>query len=157
MRDYVQKQNRQAITGVVEVVTSVKPEEPARYKGRFKLNTWSHKTKAKALNARREKGLTSEATANRHNRKTSTLADDDTQLVLSRPWEHRSPNPGFFLDEHRIDPFVSLVVKLGSRSEELLLHCKLIYYLESIFSSLHFSLTPQPPHPLQNMAPLCQL
>lgn len=125
MRDYLRKQNRQAITGVVEVVASVKPEEPARYRGRFKLNTWSHKTKAKALNARREKGLTSEATAKRHNRKTSILADDDTQLVLSRPWENRSPNPVFFLDEYRIDPFDSLVVKLGSRSEQLLLHCKL--------------------------------
>ena len=125
MRDYLQKQNRQAFTGVVEIVTSVNPEEPARYKGRFKLNTWSHKTKTKALNARREKGLTSEATAKRHNRKTSTLADDDAQLVLSRPWEHPSPNPVFSLDGHRIDPFDSLVVKLGSRSEELLLHCKL--------------------------------
>jgi hypothetical protein len=123
MRDYLRRQNRQAITGVEEVLTSVKPKELARYKGRFKLNTWSHKTKAKALNARREKGLALEAMPNK---KKTTPEDDDADVELSRPKEeHQSPNPVFPLDRRRIDPFDSLAIRLGRRSEGLLIHCML--------------------------------
>ena len=133
MRDYLRRQNRQAITGVEEVLTSVKPREPARYKGRFKLNTWSHKTKTKALNARREKGLALEATPNR---KKATPEDDDADVELSRPTEeHRSPNPVFFLDRRRIDPFDSLAIRLGRRSEGLLIHCMLNTTILLLFHS----------------------
>jgi hypothetical protein len=105
MRDYLRKQNRQAITGVVEVVTGVKPEEPARYKGRFKLNTWSHKTKTKAINARRDKGLNAEAVVKKPSRKASTLEDSTTNPDLMHTKQHRSPSPVFFLGGRQIDPF----------------------------------------------------
>lgn len=124
MRDYLRKQNRQAITGVVEVVTSVKPEEPARYKGRFKLNTWSHKAKTKAINARREKGPPTQTKKKGANRRASAPEQPDASLEISRPNQHQSPNPVFFLDRRQLDPFDSLSIKLGSRSEGLLLHCK---------------------------------
>jgi hypothetical protein len=124
MRDYLRKQNRQAITGVTEVVTSVKPEEPAHCKGRFKLNTWSHKTKTKATNARREKGLPIETTAKRTNRKARSPENFDVGIGLWRPDKHQSPNPVHFLDGRQLDPFDSSSIKLGRRSEGLLVHCK---------------------------------
>ena len=146
MRDYLRKQNRQAITGVAEIVTSVEPEEPARYKGRFKLNTWSHKTKTKALNARGEKGLTTEATAKISNKKASTPEDADTaHLELSHPKQHRSPNPVIFLDRRQIDPFDSLSIKLGSRSEGLLLYC--MFHSSLHLASFLFHFLPSPPPP----------
>jgi hypothetical protein len=49
MKDYLRKQTRQAITGDEEVLHSVKPEKAAHYRGKFKLSTWSHKTRTKEL------------------------------------------------------------------------------------------------------------
>lgn len=126
MRDYLRKQNREAVTGVAEVVASVNPKEPARYKGRFKLNTWSHKTRTKALNVRRERGIAIEPAPKRFNKQASTPEDADADLELMHPKQHRTPNPVFFLDGRQLDPFDSLSVELGSRSEKLLLHCKLL-------------------------------
>lgn len=113
---------RREATGISEVVTSVKPAELGRYKGRFKLNTWSHKTRTKALNARREKALTAEVRLN-PKKKVQTPEKSDVTPELAPPNRDRSPNPVFFLDRRQIDPFDSLSVKLGSHSQELLLHC----------------------------------
>ena len=135
MRDWLRKQNRQAITGVVEAIINVRPEEPARYKGRFKLNTWSHKTKTKAINARLEKGLPISI------KKGANRKGPNVSLKVSPPKQHQSLNPVYFLDGSRLDPFDSLSIKLGSRSEALLLHCEFNALTRS-FCHLLDALTP---------------
>ena len=124
MLDYLQKQKRQAITGVTEVVASSAPKEPAQYKGRFKLNSWSHKTNTKSLNARREKSLAKYTTVKRTNERSSVPEKPDPDPGLSIPKQHQSLNPVLFLDSGQLDPFDSRSIKLGRSSEGLLLHCE---------------------------------
>lgn len=128
MRDYLRKQNKEAITGVSEVVSAVTLEEPARYKGRFKLNTWTHKAKKKATNA-----------SNAKSRNVGDRAESQAVVVLggettgsaglgSQGWKPISANHlpnSVFSVSSRLDPFDSLAVQLGPHSENLLVHCQL--------------------------------
>jgi hypothetical protein len=118
MRDYIRKQNRQVITGKSEIVGSTNPEKPSKYKDKFKLDTWSHKTRTKALDARRSREKRQDES---HAVQPQWTTLEDSAGVLE--WRYRQPNPVFFLDTRRLDPFESLSVKLGPRSEMLLLHC----------------------------------
>jgi hypothetical protein len=127
MRDYLRKQNKEAITGVPEVVSNVTLEEPSRYKGRFKLNTWSHKAKTKATNERKarsrdvERQAASQAMVLQGGDLTSSegLEDQGRQPINSV----RLPNP-VFSGNGRLDPFNSLVIQLGPHSENLLVYCQ---------------------------------
>lgn len=124
MRDYLRKQTKEAITGVPEVVSAVSLEEPAQYKGRFKLNTWTHKAKTKALNAQKsrsrdlEEGMTAQ----------SLVARGRNGGAENQEWQAinpgRLPNSVFSVNG-RLDPFESLAIQLGPHSENLLVHCQL--------------------------------
>jgi hypothetical protein len=119
MRDYLRRQNKEAITGVPEVVSAVTLEEPSRYKGRFKLNTWTHKSQKKSLDARKAKSRDVEE----EDEMTSQ------ELELGRQgWQSSSalhlPNPVFSVSG-RLDPFNSLAIQLGPPSEDVFNHCQL--------------------------------
>jgi hypothetical protein len=130
MRDYLRKQNKQAITGVSEVASAVTLAEPSRYKGRFKLNTWTHKAKKKSLDARkaRPRDVEREVASQElilHGgspRSSSELEGQGWQPINAR----RLPNPVFSVNG-RIDPFDSLAVQLGPHSDNLLVHCQSPY------------------------------
>lgn len=127
MRDYIRKQTKEAITGVPEVISHVNVEEPAQYRGRFKLNTWSHKTKTKAVNARnarlRELNISEtpeEVAGSREDvAKVGDLEVQGWQAITPV----RLPNP-VFSSYGRMDPFNSLAIRLGPSSENLLVHCQ---------------------------------
>ena len=127
MRDYIRKQTKEAITGVTEVVSHVNLEEPSRYKGRFKLNTWSHKTKTKATNARNAKlrdldereTVEEVAVRGQDVAKVGDLEFQGWQAITPM----RLPNP-VFSSYGRMDPFNSLAIRLGPSSENLLIHCQ---------------------------------
>lgn len=127
MRDYLRKQNKEAITGVPEVVSNVTLEEPSRYKGRFKLNTWSHKAKTKATNKRKARSRDVEGQA-----ASQAMVLQGGDLTSSEGLEDqgrrpinsvRLPNP-VFSGNGRLDPFNSLAIQLGPHSENLLVHCQ---------------------------------
>jgi hypothetical protein len=120
MRDYLRKQTKEAVTGVPEVVTSVILEEPSRYKGRFKLNTWSHKSKKKGTGARNlePRGV---------KRRESTEEVHGGEVVASG-WQPIGPLllPNRVFSVNRIlDPFDSLSIPLEPQDEKLLVHCQL--------------------------------
>jgi hypothetical protein len=126
MRDYLRKQSRQAATGVPEVVASTNPEDPSRYKykGRFKLNTWSHKNSTKSLRAKRA-GVFGKKQDDSVTVEVSELLATDIQVeVRGRNRKYRSPKPVFILNGSCLDPFSSLAVPLGPHSERLLVHCE---------------------------------
>lgn len=128
MRDYLRKQNRQAITGIVEENEGSNFEEPAKYKGRFKLNTWSHKARRKVKKPRLDKSPdvredeSSPVTAMSVARSTQVAQYDFQELVR---FGRIRPNP-VFPGENRLDPFDSLALRLRPQSEKLLVHCKLL-------------------------------
>ena len=120
MRDYLRKQNKEAMTGVPEVVTSVILQEPSRYKGRFKLNTWSHKAKLKATTARkaRSRGVGGQA--------PTQEAALHSEVAVS-VWQPISPlllPKQVFSVSGRLDPFDSLAIQLGPKDDKLLVHCQ---------------------------------
>lgn len=120
MRDYLRKQTRQTITGVEEAVMAAKPDEPARFKGRFKLDSWSHKTKTKSLNARvaREKRLREAEKKAAEKEKVNETVEVGSDIVRrTASWEV-TPNIG------GLDPFDSLSVSLKPRSQNLLVYCE---------------------------------
>jgi hypothetical protein len=125
MRDYLRKQNKEAITGVPEVVLPVALEEPSRYKGRFKLNTWTHKAQKKSKNARSSKSQNvEEEIADQElisfSRSAPSLEElGDAGLRATSPLQF--PNPVF----SGLDPFNSLAIQLEPHSENLLVHCQL--------------------------------
>ncbi|KAH7351275.1 fungal-specific transcription factor domain-containing protein [Rhexocercosporidium sp. MPI-PUGE-AT-0058] len=131
MRDYLRKQNRQAISGVVEVVESTNPEEPAQYKGKFKLASWTHKSKEKSVIARREKALNAAVTLPNEDHRTgedSVMSNVDYQI-----WQPRKTlNPAFALSSGSLDPFDSLSIRLGPLSERLLVHYNTEYTMNSV-------------------------
>ena len=138
MRDFLRKQNKEAITGVPEVVSPVTLEEPSRYKGRFKLNTWTHRAQKKSTDARNAKSQDIEEEIadqeiiafSRSPNKPSQLGDAGRRSTSSR----QLPNPVF----SRLDPFDSLAIQLKPESENLLIHC----WLPQIFNT-HASSFPR--------------
>ncbi|KAE9375227.1 hypothetical protein N431DRAFT_555700 [Stipitochalara longipes BDJ] len=134
MRDYLRKQNKEAITGVREVVSAVTLEEPSQYKGRFKLNTWTHKAKKKSSSARKSKSrgvelleleVASQALVTQG--ANGELKDQSWQDINAG----RLPNSAFSVN-HRLDPFDSLAVQLGPHSEKLLTHYMTTYTMNSV-------------------------
>ena len=126
MNDYLRKQNRQATNGTIETIGTVESthsEEPSRYKGKFKLDTWSHKTKTKAILARRAKVL------NEHG---SSVQEEEPSINSPKaltPHSSRHAIPGdstlsrIFSHRSSLDPFNTFAVKLNSSSDQLLVHC----------------------------------
>ncbi|KAG4431745.1 hypothetical protein IFR05_012779 [Cadophora sp. M221] len=131
MRDYLRKQHRQAISGVVEVVESTNPEEPAQYKGKFKLASWTHKSKKKSAVARREKLLGAAAILSEEDRRT-----DEDSVMANVDWEiwqsHKASNPVSTVSSGSLDPFDTLCIKLGPLSERLLVYYNTAYTMNSI-------------------------
>jgi hypothetical protein len=124
MRDYLRKQNKQAMTGVVEVVTSVNPESPSRYKGRFKLNTWSHKNQTKALN-KVTRNTKPPETLNETANGVASSGSEYRVMGVWRPMKaYQSLNTAFYPSPGGLDPFNTLSIKLGPHSERLLMHCQ---------------------------------
>jgi len=123
MRDYLRKQNKEAITGIPEVLSAVALEEPSQYKGRFKLNTWTHKAKRKSPNARKQKSrdveieVASEALVTQGAK--GRMKDESWQAINAG----RLPNSVFSVNG-RLDPFNTLAVQLGPHSEKILTHCQ---------------------------------
>lgn len=123
MRDYLRKQTKEAITGVPEILPPpVTLEEPSQYKGRFKLNSWTHKAKTKSLNTRKarprdvEDGVVSqEIVVQRGNG-----GAEDRQAMNAG----RLPNSVFSING-LLDPFETLAIQLGPYSENLLVHCQI--------------------------------
>ena len=125
MRDYLRKQNKEATTGVPEVVSPVALEEPSRYKGRFKLNTWTHKAQKRSTTARNtksqhvEKGIADQALTSLSRSSPSSEEPGHAGWRGTSPLQ--LPNPVF----SRLDPFDSLAIQLKPQSENLLIHCQL--------------------------------
>jgi hypothetical protein len=138
MRDYLRKQTKEAITGVPEIVAPpVTLDKPSQYKGRFKLNTWTHKGNAKSLNGRKAGSrIIAGMEANQ-----GIVAQRGNKQVDDREWQ--AMNAGglsisVFSANGRLDPFNSLPILLGPHSENLLVHCELPHgtlYLSLLFPS----------------------
>lgn len=121
MRDYLWKHKQGR--GEANTLESVRPEEPSKYKGRFKLDSWSHKTKTKAKN------------------KQQVHSGNDTNAVhLIRAlgegaYMVRSPSPGLsFSFRAGLDPFNTLAVPLLPSSDRILKHCELSVFLDLALS-----------------------
>jgi hypothetical protein len=113
MRDYLWK-HKQASSGVVKIVESVDPEEPSTYKGRFKLNTWSHKIKTKS----------------KHKRQVRSEVDLDVVHLRGTVGEGASgghfPAPRLsFSFGTGLDPFNALAIPLTPSRDQILEHCEL--------------------------------
>lgn len=130
MRDYLRKQNKEAITGIPEVASAVSLEEPSRYKGRFKLNTWTHKAKRKSVEGRKGRSrdvgeqIKSQAMVVRGGDVAASLA------LETQGWNPISPRHlpnSVFSVSGRLDPFDSLAIQLGPQSENILNHCQLTH------------------------------
>lgn len=126
MNDYLRKQNRQATTGIPQVVESVHLDEPSRYKGKFKLNTWTHKTKTKAILARRVKSLEEQDAISDLEDLLLPTGSSSTLTIVS-PWSlissDRPPLRIFSPSTASLDPFNTSAIRLGPNSEKLLVHC----------------------------------
>jgi hypothetical protein len=124
MRDYLRKQNKQAMTGIAEVVTSVNPESPSRYKGRFKLNTWSQAVYKVIRNTKYPETL---------NETTNGIFSNGSEYGVAGVWRpmkaYQSPNTAFYPSPGGLDPFDMLSIKLGPHSERLLVHCQFWFYI----------------------------
>lgn len=125
MRDYLRKQTKEAITGIPEILPPpVTLEEPSQYKGRFKLNTWTHKAKTKSLNTRKarprdvEDGIVSQEIVVK--RGNGGIEDREWQAMYAG----RLPNSVFSING-LLDPFKTLAIQLGPDSENLLVHCQI--------------------------------
>lgn len=107
MRDYLWKHKQGVVVKAVESIDH--PEEASRYKGRFKLSTWSHKAKIKSKHTRQlraergEEGVAVEGTSQGH-------------LSL--------PQLGITFGAGKLDPFNSFVVPLVSSSDRILQYCE---------------------------------
>ena len=122
MKNYLRKQNRQAILGVVEEVKSRNPEEPGQYKRKFKLASWTHKTKEKSVLAKREKLLPSTSDSLSE---SPSMDEDAVKSTLDHElWQpSTTASQIFFLGSGTLDPFDALSIKLGPLSQRLLVHC----------------------------------
>ncbi|KAL2071175.1 hypothetical protein VTL71DRAFT_12410 [Oculimacula yallundae] len=131
MRDYLRKQNRQAISGIIEVVESSNPEEPAQYKGKFKLSSWTHKSKEKAAIARREVLLSKAVIL------PSMDVGEYENSMPSRKYQEswrtsKTFVPGFAFGSESLDPFDTLSINLGPQSHRLLVHYNTAYTMNSL-------------------------
>lgn len=119
MRDYLRRQNQEVMTGIVEAPTSLPVKELSQQKTRFKLDTWTHKTREKAINKRRSKLSPA---------KTRKEGYAPLQPSVGSRGEGTShfvvPSPFLLALSGDLDPFDTLSVKLGSLSQRLLVHCK---------------------------------
>lgn len=112
MRDYIRKQTQEAITGKPEVVERKNSKQPSQYKGRFKLDTWSHKTKTKALNARRSQhGETKSERQAIHTTQREVSMTRRTGAGFEKKLSQKT-TPLSFLDQHHLDPFDSFPIPL---------------------------------------------
>ncbi|PMD44826.1 hypothetical protein L207DRAFT_562146 [Hyaloscypha variabilis F] len=124
MRDYLRKQNKEAITGVPEIVSAVTLEKPSQYKGRFKLNTWTHKAKKKSTNSRKTKSQNVEIVELEV--PSQALVTQGASVGLEdQTWQ--GINAGQFPNSvvsinRRLDPFDTLAIQLGPHSEKILTH-----------------------------------
>lgn len=127
MHDYLRKQNRQAASGIVEVVESTKVEEPSRYTSKFKLDTWSHKTKTKAIIARRAKESDQAAPTVQEELIPTNDSTSSGELPIVgawRPIERDAQFQRFFSPSaSALDPFNTLAIRLDTHSKKLLVHC----------------------------------
>jgi len=129
MRDYLRKQNKEAITGVPEIVSAVTLEKPSQYKGRFKLNTWTHKAKKKSTNSRKTKSQNVEMLELEV--PSQALVTQGASVGLEdQTWQ--GINAGQFPNSvvsinRRLDPFDTLAIQLGPHSEKILTHCQSPY------------------------------
>jgi hypothetical protein len=115
MRDYLRKQHRYATTGYDDVMVPVQPENPSKYKGKFKLDTWSHKTKTKYLTHRPVE-----------KRQKKVEQQSLRSLKSSRSWPREvSDQLNIDWTSADLDPFDSLAIKIGPSSQKLLVHCEL--------------------------------
>jgi hypothetical protein len=125
MRNYLRKRNRVATTGAAEALPGANFKQPSQYRNKFKLDTWTHSAKTRALNARRlldqKKEIAKGSISDFEDSESAVLSSPVTQF---HEWQPRQ-NFNFILDSRHLDPFNSLSVGLGPRSERLLLHCKL--------------------------------
>ncbi|TVY46211.1 hypothetical protein LCER1_G009186, partial [Lachnellula cervina] len=114
MRDYLWKHKQGVVLKAVESIDH--PEEASRYKGRFKLSTWSHKAKIKSKHTRQlraergEEGVAVEGTSQGH-------------LSL--------PQLGITFGAGKLDPFNSFVVPLVSSSDRILQYYHTSYSMNS--------------------------
>ncbi|CZR53411.1 uncharacterized protein PAC_03289 [Phialocephala subalpina] len=137
MHDYLRKQNQQSATGVIEVVESSKLQEHFQYKGKFKLNTWSHKTKTKAILARRERATNEEENVASQEEPVpfNNFSNSDTLTRINswRPIERSGPLQRIFSPSaSSLDPFDTLAIRLGPQSEKLLVHYSTVYTMNSV-------------------------
>lgn len=123
MRDYLRKQNKEAITGIPEVLTAVTLEEPSQYKGRFKLNTWTHKAKKKSSNARKQKSRDVEFEVASEALVTQGAKGETENHAWQAIDAGLLPNSAFSANG-RLDPFNTLAIQLGPHSEKILTHCQ---------------------------------
>jgi hypothetical protein len=133
MRDYLRKQNRQATAGIVEVIAGANPEQPSVYKGKFKLNSWSHKTKSKSMKARHARQVEGEVPdAGEEVVEEAGTSSTKVSRQPSEAWQlRRSPQPYSELITTRVsllDPFNSLSIELRPLSDRLLVHCQSLFH-----------------------------
>jgi hypothetical protein len=130
MNDYLRKQNLQATTGQIEAVESSQLKEPSLYKGKFKLDTWSHKTKTKAILARRAKIPESRGEFDDGQRPQSISSN----ALTSHDWHEIGgndlPRPSSL--NTSLDPFNTLSIDLGPLSNQILLYCASHFLLFTI-------------------------
>jgi hypothetical protein len=112
MRDYLRKQNSEAMTGIVDRLSIVPSKEPSQYQSRFKLDSWTHKTREKALRDKRAKP------SQKHEKD-----NNPDVLQTSSKWQI-STSLGLSVLSSDLDPFDTLSVKLRPLSQRLLVHCK---------------------------------
>ncbi|KAF4628236.1 hypothetical protein G7Y89_g9915 [Cudoniella acicularis] len=140
MRDYIRKSKNGA--DAVIAVKNVHPEEPSRYKGRFRLNTTSHNSKSKAkpktratpkskdTHPRRISSTPATAIASQSKDLHGDTSDQDFQKEDSFGYQ-QSPKRVSFLG-HWLDPFNTLAVQLTPLSERGFYHYHTSYYMNSV-------------------------
>jgi len=111
MRDYLRKQNNPIITEEPHP-----PKEPSRYKRKFRLTTWSHKTKIKSANVRQAMTLL-------RGTRPSDLVFNSLSLTLKESWNQtrKDPqSPTSLLGGSRLDPLNTMSIVFTKSSEKLL-------------------------------------
>lgn len=119
MRDYLRRQNQEAMTGIVEAPKIFPVKGLSWHKTRFKLNSWTHKTREKAINERQSKKTPSKPRKAKHTSSQPRVGSEEESAIYSVV-----PSPFLPAVSGSLDPFDSLSVKLGPLSQRLLVHCE---------------------------------
>ncbi|RFU27439.1 hypothetical protein B7463_g8899, partial [Scytalidium lignicola] len=129
MKNYVRKQHQQAVIGDEKVSIDQTHTSPSLYKGKFKLDSWTHKAKTKSLLQQKVKALASEQMIDTTNTPAPIIQDQE----ILRPRKLRQPSsPPVVISTSKVDPFDSLVISLQPRSEQLLVRYHTAYRTNSI-------------------------